>query len=363
MNPHHGSPAERAIPLALLCALAVVPAGPASAQTQAPSPGPRVHTEEVSYWNEADSTFLTATLALPAKSGPHPGVVLLSIAGTDPLVTRLVEDGYAVLMPVRRGFVSVEPLLQATYADLAGDARAAVGYLGARPDVRSDAIALVGQGDDAPAALLAAAESASPIPLILLEPAVLPGREVFRLEQRGQAARGRAGAAALEALDRYVDEIADIAMSDDPAYIREYRLQGLIGRSAVQLPYNAAFPLADGGQAHFLGSPLWRDRLRFDAEATLGRLHAPVLVIVGANPLDVPLEPHLQAVGRGLSKAGTVDAGVCVLEARPRHAFAEPVVTTVAEWLLGRVGPARERGAAPPGPPRALIISAEPCVS
>ena len=88
-----------------------------------------------------------------------------------------------------------------------------------------------------------------------------------------------------------------------------------------------------------------------------------MLVIVGANPLDVPLDAYVEAVRRGLSNVDTADRGVCVLEARPRHAFAEPVVTTVAEWLLGRVGPARERGAAPSGPPRALIISAEPCVS
>lgn len=302
------------------------------------SPARLGQSEEVNYWNQADSTFLTAALALPAAPGPHPAVVLLSIAGTDPIVSRLLSDGYAVLMPVRRGFVSVEPLLRATYTDLAGDVLAAISFLDDRSDVSTGAIALVGQGDDAPAAMLAAAESEVSTPLVLLEPPGMPGREVFRFEQRGQAVRGRARPADLEALDRYIDEIADIIESDDPAYIREYRLEGLIGRSDVQLPYNAAFPAADGGQAHFLGSPLWHDRLTFDAERALGALRGPVLVIVGADPLDIPLDPHLEAVTRGLSGATGDDRTVCLVEARPRHAFPEPVVTAVGSWLAERIG-------------------------
>lgn len=314
--------------------LLVAGTGPMSAQSAGPS-GPL---EEVEYWNEADSTFLTATLARPRGSGPFPGVVLLSIAGTDPLVQRLLGDGYAVLMPVRRGFVSVEPLLRATYEDLAMDARAAVDYMAARVDIDADAIALVGQGDDAPAAMLAAGGPDGSIPLVLLEPPAMSGAEVFRLEQRGQAARGRASADALDALDAYVDDIVEIATSSDPGYIREYRLQGLIERSDVQLPFNAAFPAADGGQAHFLGSPLWHDRLTFDAGAALQALQAPVLVIVGSDPLDIPFSPYVEAIGVGLSGAAGSDQTICIVEARPRHAFHAPVVTAMATWLDARIG-------------------------
>ena len=49
-------------------------------------------------------------------------------------VDRLVDEGYAVLTPALRGFVSVEPLLRATYADLAGDARQAFEALPTRAE-------------------------------------------------------------------------------------------------------------------------------------------------------------------------------------------------------------------------------------
>src|SRR5690606_19061441 len=100
---------------------------------------------DVVYRSEVDGTVLTGSLTLPAGAGPHPGVVVLSIAGPDPLVDRLARSGYAVLIPVRRGFVSVEPLLRATYQNLADDAYAAVTYLRGRADVDGGALALLGQ--------------------------------------------------------------------------------------------------------------------------------------------------------------------------------------------------------------------------
>ena len=85
--------------------------------------------EEVHYLNPEDGTTLTAYLSVPPASGQFPTVVLLSVAGIVPVTEHLTEAGYAVLAPIRRGFVAVEPLLQATYADLGGDLRAALDFL------------------------------------------------------------------------------------------------------------------------------------------------------------------------------------------------------------------------------------------
>src|SRR2546428_13264066 len=86
-------------------------AAPLAAQATTPA----YRSEQVRYQNLKDSTLLMAELELPTGRGPFPGVVLLSIAGTDPIVDKLTSLGYAVLIPVRRGFVAVEPLLAATY--------------------------------------------------------------------------------------------------------------------------------------------------------------------------------------------------------------------------------------------------------
>ena len=79
------------------------------------------------------------------------------VAGIDPLVERLNSEGVAVLAPTRRGFVAVEPLLRATYDDLAGDVAAAVVYLDERDDIDAASLAVVAQADDAASAMIWAA--------------------------------------------------------------------------------------------------------------------------------------------------------------------------------------------------------------
>jgi hypothetical protein len=301
--------------------------------------------EAVMYLNEADSIHLTATLFLPPgdagdRAGPatHPGVVLLSLAGTDPVVDRLTSLGFAVLVPVRRGFVAVEPLLRATYGDLAGDARASLAYLGARPEVDGEALVLMAQADDAPPAILASVELGVEVPLVLLAPPGFPGREVFRLEQRGAAERGGYGPPALEALDRYLEEIADAILGETTPSLRAQRLRAVMAESDVQLPFNAAFP-NDQDQVHHLSSPIWHDRFAFQPEEALAEVEAPVLILIGNEDPNTPLLAYLDAVRRGLAAAPSSDATLCLIPGRTRHAFTAVGVDVISDWLTERVGP------------------------
>ena len=318
---------------ALLCAVvSSLSAAPISAQTPA-----AYQTEQVSYWNGQDSTFLTASLTLPAGSGPHPGVVVLSGAGTVRLVDRFVADGYAVLIPIPRGFVTVEPLLRATYSDLAGDVRAALDYLGSRAEVDADALGLLAQADVTPAAMLATVSSQESVPLVLLAPPAFPGVETFRLQQRGLAGRLGVGPDYLQALDEYVGRIGEIVLGEGTPYMREYRLESLRAGSSVQLPRNnAAFP-SDERQTHFFASPLWRDQLAFEPEIVLALLGSPVLVLIGTEDPNTPMDEYLAAVRRGLSSASTGDATVCLMPGRTRHTFTEEGVTAIADWLAERI--------------------------
>jgi dienelactone hydrolase len=292
-------------------------------------------TENVTYQNGEDATYLTATLYLPRGDGPFAGAVLMSIAGADELVEHLTGLGYAVLIPIRRGFVAVEPLLQATYRDLTEDGQAAVDYLRARPDVDDARVSLIGQGDDAGPALMAAGASPTPIPLVLLAPPAFPGPEVFRLEQRSIAVNQGWRAPQLEALDRYIARIADLVLDERSPYLKEYRLEELVSTSEVQLPYNAAFPTG-ADQPHFFASPLWHDRLALQPEDQLARLHGPVLVLIGTEDSDVTLDVYLAAVRRGLARAVTEDDAVCVVDGRTRHSYTDAGVRLIGAWLEAR---------------------------
>ena len=326
---------------------------PSGVEAQAPDTR---RPEEVTYWSEDGSVALNASLVLPPGAGPHPGVVLLTVAGTTPLVDRLVADGYAVLLPIRRGFVEVEPLLRATYADLAGDARAALGYLAARDEVDHEALALIAQADDTPPAMLAAVSSAEAVPLVLMAPPIFQGVEAFRLEQHGQAERAGVPEAELHALDDYVRRIGEIVLAEDAQYMRRYRLESLRAGSTVQLPRNAAFP-SDEQQMHFFASPLWRDRLAFEPEVVLGELHAPTLVLIGTEDVNTPLDAYLAAMDRALASSETRDAALCLLPGRTRHSFTAAGVGAIGEWLGRYVdAPRRPTDSGGWGPPSGCLV-------
>lgn len=299
---------------------------PSAAQTAPPS-------EQVRYLNPRDGMELSATLALPAGAGPHAGVVVLSVAGTDPAVERLVGEGYAVLIPELRGFVTVEPLLRATFEDLAGDVAAAMAYLRTVPSVDGDALALLAQGENAPQAMLVAAGSDPAVPLVLMAPPAFPGVETFRMEQRWIAENQGAGPAELEALDAYVREIAETVLGTRTPGDRLYRLEALRARSRVELPRNAAFP-ADERQMRFFASRLWYDRLAFQPEAALAALPGPVLVLIGTEDPNTPMDDYVAAVERGLAAADTDDARVRQVPGRTRHTFSPTALDEIVTWLV-----------------------------
>jgi pimeloyl-ACP methyl ester carboxylesterase len=297
--------------------------------------------EEVGYQNAQDGTRLSAFLTLPPGSGPHPGVLVLSIAGTTPLVERLVQDGYAVLIPERRGFVAVEPMLRATFSDLANDVRAALAFMDSRPEIDGAAIGLVAQADDTPPGMLASVASGGTTPLVLLAPFAFSGVETFRRDQRWAAERNGVGPGGLEALDEYVQRIAETVLNESEVYLRRYRLESVRAASSVELPRNAAFP-SDERQMDFFASPLWHDRLAFEPDAVFARLRAPVLVLIGADDANTPMDEYLGAVRRSLSASPTPDATVCRIPGRTRHVFTEAGVEGISDWLGTRLASSDE---------------------
>jgi uncharacterized protein len=315
--------------------LLLLPAFGLSAQV--PIPGAPVDSEQVLYRNLADSTVLMGFLTLPEGPGPHPGVVLLSVAGTDPIVDHLKALGIAVLLPVRRGgLAAVETLLQASYAELGSDAAAALAYLRTRPDVDAHRIGLIGQADDAPAALLAVVEGGETVPLALIAPPAFPGREIFRLEQVGLALSAGESAESLERLERLVDRIVEIILGGESYRARASRLHALLATSDTRLPYNASFP-TDEGQIHFFSSPIWYDRIAFEPESVLAQLPGPVLLLVGAEDAYTPTRPYLEAVRRGLAGAPSTDVLVCLLPGRTRHTFTPQGIAALSDWLHPRL--------------------------
>jgi hypothetical protein len=118
--------------------------------------------EEVAFDNPAFADVrLAGTLTLPEGDGPFPAAILItgsggqdrdeSLMGHKPfavIADHLTRHGIAVLRFDDRGVgKSTGDYAAATSADLATDANAALAYLSGRPEIRGDAIGMIGHSE------------------------------------------------------------------------------------------------------------------------------------------------------------------------------------------------------------------------
>ncbi|RSM45785.1 alpha/beta hydrolase [Amycolatopsis balhimycina DSM 5908] len=112
-----------------------------------------------------DGLRLAGTLTLPAGPGPHPAVLLLHASGRldrdantarlrmeygSPMAAALAKDGIATFRYDRRGVGATPGDWRATgFTDNRRDAGAALRALAARPDIRADAVGLIGHSEGA----------------------------------------------------------------------------------------------------------------------------------------------------------------------------------------------------------------------
>ncbi|MDX3372289.1 alpha/beta hydrolase [Streptomyces sp. ME02-6987-2C] len=142
-----------------------------------------------------DGTSLAGTLSLPAGPGPHPAVLLLHGSGPldregntprlplnlgRPLADALAAAGVAALRYDRRGAGSTPGVWEESgFTDNRRDASAALRALAAHPDIRPDAVGVVGHSEGALHAMtLAARQEVAAV--VLLAGFAREGEAAFR---------------------------------------------------------------------------------------------------------------------------------------------------------------------------------------
>ncbi|MCW2879421.1 MAG: acyl-CoA thioester hydrolase [Sphaerisporangium sp.] len=224
-----------------------------------------------------DGLPLVATLTLPAGPGPHPAVLLLHgsrrldrDADTGrlrmelgpPLAAALAKDGIATLRYDRRGVGATSGDWRATgFADNRHDAAAALRALAGRPDIRADAIGVVGHSEGAVHAMSLGAHPEVGAVVLLAGFARL-GEDALRW-QAGMIAR------------------------DLPAPVRPL-LPALRALAARQL---ARIKTTSTDVARVAGMPVnarWmREMLNHDPRPDLANIQVPVLAITGGKDIQV----------------------------------------------------------------------------
>lgn len=258
---------------------------------------PPYRESEVTFYNPVGKFRLSGTLTVPSGEGPFAAVALLSDSGPQDrdaelpgyhmfgiLADYLTRRGIAVLRFDDRGVgKSGGDYARATTADLVTDAQAALAFLRKTPLIAPSQVGLIGHGEGANVALLAAAmPQSAPAFVASLAGYGQPGRDVLR-RQQGEIMRliGADGTQIKAAQGLYDQLIEAVRQTPNTAAART-KIIALLRSSNTALDE----PMARA-RAVQLTSPWSRFFIDFDPVYRLPQVQCPVLLLGGTADLQV----------------------------------------------------------------------------
>jgi hypothetical protein len=293
---------------------------------QHPQPPFPYRSEEVTV-ESVPGVRLAGTLTLPQGQGPYPAVVLVSGSGPQDrdetllghkpflvLSDHLTRNGIAVLRLDDRGTGrSTGSFAASTSEDFARDAAAALRWLRARPEVRDDAVGIVGHSEGGMIGPMVAARYPDDVNfLVLLAGPGMPSADLLMLQG---ALISRAGGEPEAEVQRTLTLqralFGAIAQTADSTALHA-RLREISARFQASLPAEErALPAySDATMEATLGtlvSPWYRWFIRYDPAPALRATRVPVLALNGSKDLQVPADENLGGIARALRAAGNRD--------------------------------------------------------
>ena len=271
---------------------------------------PPYRESDVAFFNPDGKFRLAGTLTIPAGEGPFPAIVLLSDSGPQDrdadlqgyhlfgiLADYLTRRGIAVLRFDDRGVgKSGGDYQRATTPDLVTDAQAAMAFLRSRPLIAANQIGLLGHGEGANVALLAAADPGDePAFVVSLAGYGQPGRDILR-RQQGEIMRliGADGSQVKAAQVLYDRVIEAVRQTPNTAAART-KVISLLRSSNTALDE----PMARARAAQ-LTSPWSRFFIDFDPAIHLAEVRCPVLLLNGTADLQVAAGRNISVLQKGL---------------------------------------------------------------
>lgn len=277
--------------------------------------------EEVSFKNAAGTATLSGTLTIPKGEGPFPAALL--VAGSGPqnrdeflvghrpfwvLADTLTRKGIVVLRYDKRGLAkSTGDLANATTADFAEDAAAALAYLRARKEVVPEKVGVIGHSEGGLIApiLASSANGKNAAAWIVLLAAPAENGEATMLAQSKAiaAAAGMPATQLAQSLEFDRKAYGLVREEKDPTLL-EKKLDAMVVEAGIG---EGAGGAAIAGQIHMLASPWFRYFLDYDPLPALKKVQCPVLALDGSKDLQVSAAENLPLIQKALEEAGNKD--------------------------------------------------------
>ncbi len=307
----------------------------------------RYRAEEVRF--ASGDVSLAGRLLIPAGPGPHPGVVLLP-GGPGPsnrndnyfaVADLLSAAGFATLAFEKRGNgASMGDWRRASYADLAGDAVAAVQFLRRRPDLDARCVGLWGISESGWIAPLAARASSDVAFVAVVGASGLPHADLdLALLDRALRAEGALDSVAFRAiaLERSIVEYARTRRNwrNTRAALDTIRAASWGHHSIIGTHTSYDFPVSED---HWFWS-LYSADAGYDPLPALRELRVPLLAVWGE--FDPAAPPDLNVPSFERARAGRSDSAFrLVVVPRGDHVLWEfPTANTSNFHLVRRFVP------------------------
>lgn len=333
---------------------------------QEPKPPFPYRGEDVSYRNEAAGISIAGTLTLPSGNGPFPAVVLITGSGAQdrdstvfghrPFLLwadTLTRRGIAVLRVDDRGVGGTgRGSVQPTTLDFAGDVRAGLTFLTARPDIDAKRLGLVGHSEGANIAAIVAADDPRVQFIVMLGGSGVRGDQVL-MSQAEVAAQG-ASRAVIDWQLTIRRRVFDQILSEKNGQPNPAAREALLGSLPPVPGTTDAEPGRELARALFASLNPWlRHFLAAEPREPLSRVKVPVLALIGERDLQIPARENIPAIRAALEAAGNADATVRALPglnhlfqtaktgsvdeyAQIEETVAPEVLTLVGDWIVAR---------------------------
>ena len=331
---------------------------------QHPEPPYPYDAEEVQFENpNAEDVILAGTLTLPKGEGPFPAAVLITGSGPQNrdqellghrtfavIADHLTRNGIAVLRYDDRGFAkSTGSFAEATSADFATDAAAAVQFLQTQQRINPEAIGLIGHSEGGMIAPIVASEHPEVAFMVLL---AAPGTKMLDLamaQRRLIAQTQGVDQAELDRTEPIFRELMHIVakaptQENAASQVREYLDAEMLEK--LHAPEQAKEPMVQS-----LTRPWMRFFLRHDPAEFLSQISIPTLALNGDKDLQVPAQENLAAIASAMKSNAdftrhtleslnhlfqTAETGALGEYRQIEETIAPKVLNLMAEWINAR---------------------------
>jgi hypothetical protein len=334
---------------------------------KAPFPYP---SDEVEFENAAAKIKLAGTLTLPKGDGPFPAVVLVSGSGPQDrdetlfghkpflvLADHFAKNGIACLRYDDRGIgKSKGKFADATTADFATDAHAAVLYLKGQKKIDGKRVGICGHSEGGLIAPLVAAEHPADVGFIILlaGPGVSGERILFQqafdfsklADEKTEEKEVR------EQIDAIMPILKAAKTTDEAKEKLTAALKPFVEKEKDETKRKAAEAALPGSVAR-LADPWTRWFALHDPAPTLEKVTCPVLAVNGEKDVQVKAKDNLEVIESALKKGGnkrfkcvefkglnhlfqTCKTGLVSEYGAIEETIAPEVLKTLTEWIRER---------------------------